>query len=195
MLQSFVCLLLLQLLLLHGSNTISFYRHFISIYQFHHHVALLALCGSVSTLYVLMWGCQEECGQTTLMCVHIARVYYLPLPSSAQQADGGDLGLALKVIRVIAGDKSGCSMLADHRRGVTSHRPPARHCQLQEMQVLVIHRAHITTRYISTLSIKTHLASFSPRLKLNSAIQCVRGRGIAPNLHRLKNFSQLEHSF
>ena len=57
-LQSFVCLLLLQLLLLHGSNTISFYRHFISIYQFHHHVALLALCGSVSTLYVLMWGCQ-----------------------------------------------------------------------------------------------------------------------------------------
>ena len=112
-------------------NTISFYRHFISIYQFHHHVALLALCGSVSTLYVLMWGCQAvargvECGLTPLMCAHRAGVYYLPLPTSAHQPDGGDLGLALKVIRVIAGDKSGCSMLADHRRGVTGH--------IQEMQ-------------------------------------------------------------
>ena len=54
---------------------------------------------------------------------HIAGVYYLPLPASAHQADCGDLSLALKVIRVIAGDKSGCSMLADHRRGVTSHQP------------------------------------------------------------------------
>ena len=73
-------------------------------------------------------GGGEGCGQTPLMCAHIAGVYYLPLPTSAHQADGGDLGLALKVIRVIAGDKSGCSMLADHRRGVTSHS------HTQEMQ-------------------------------------------------------------
>ena len=54
-LQSFLCLLLPQLLLLHGSNTISFYRHFSSIYQFYHHAALLALCGNVSTLPGVMW--------------------------------------------------------------------------------------------------------------------------------------------
>ena len=54
-LQSFLCLLLPQLLLLHASNTISFYRHFSSIYQFYHQVALLALCGNVSTLPGVMW--------------------------------------------------------------------------------------------------------------------------------------------
>ena len=45
-------------------------------------------------MYVLMWavsGGGEECGQITLMCAHIARVYYLVLATSAQQADGGEL--------------------------------------------------------------------------------------------------------